>query len=803
MPEFEVERRIEIDQLKRRIEDIRGTFYGQQQPIGGIEAVVTGPGKGPERMPAAGWKPFQVLGSWGGFDQTTWFRMTVTIPETMKGKRVVALIRVANGTFTPGVEALSAAGEALVYLNGKPVQGLDLNRDEVLLAAKAKGGETFDLAIEAVPSTRFDARHIFQFADLAVFHPEPWEFYWDATVALEVVETLDADSVQRRRLLQLVNHAVQRVDLQHIGEPAYFESLDKASRFLRKELRAFDDNFGMGRLVLAGHAHIDTAWLWPLRETRRKCGRTFSNVLGLMERYPEFHFSCSQPAQYEWIKTHYPELFERIKQRVQEGRWELFGGAWIEPDHNVPSGESLVRQYLYGNRWFEKEFGKRSHFAWVPDSFGYTWSLPQILTKCQIKAFLTTKITWSMFTEFPYSYFQWEGTDGTRIPALMPPLNYNGNPLPKNCIDQWKLFKEKKHVEELPFAFGWGDGGGGPTSAMIEHGRRLENMTGVPKCSFGRMSDSVSRMLEQSEASQLPVYNDELYLELHRACQITHARTKRNNRLCEKHLHDAEFLSSLALLNGGVYDDTALLDAWKIVLTNQFHDILPGSSITEVYTQADKDYAEAKTCIASVQDNALAYLLDQINTTGEGQPIVVFNSLSWVRSELVRVQLEPQPDHFSILDPNGNPVAYQQTGANEILFEAAGIPPLGYAAYRLVSGAQIAEATGLLKVTEKGMENPYIRLRFDKTGALSSVYDKVEARDVLSKGVRGNVLQLFDDRPFDHDAWDIDHNFEEKTWEPRFMGAEVIETGPLRGVVRLMWKTERSTFTQDVTMYAD
>ncbi len=803
MPEFDSERLIEAGQIQERIREIQGTVFSERQPIGKLEYVVTGPGKGPERAPKAGWKPFKVWDLWGGFDQTTWFRMKVRVPQSMKGKKVVALVRVAQISFLPGGQETNEGGEALAYVNGEPFQGLDRNRDELFLTDKAKGGEVFEVVLEACPSTRLDLHHLFGYADIAVMNPLAWEFYWDAQVVFEVFRELDPNTAPARKLLALLDAAVRSVDLQHKGEPPYFDSLAKAGQALRTGLKEFESSRGMGKLILAGHAHIDTAWLWPLRETKRKCARTFSTVLSLMDRYPEFHFSCSQPVQYEWIKVHYPELYARIKQRVKEGRWELCGAPWIEPDHNVPSGESLVRQYLYGNRFYEREFGQRSQIAWVPDSFGYTWALPQIMRKAGLAAFATTKISWSMFTEFPYSMFQWEGADGTRVFALMPPLNYNGNPVPKDCIAQWNQFKQKERVDELPFSFGYGDGGGGPTMNMIEHGKRLKNIVGVPKCEFGRFADCVERMRRATERQELPVYNGELYLELHRGCQTTQARTKRNNRKCEVALHDAEFLSVLAHLNSGTYDHARLWEAWKTVLTNQFHDILPGSSISEVYTQADQDYSEVQAVIRSVKDAALKHVLKSIDTSGEGIPLVVFNTLSWVRDDVATVKVPNLPDKFCVVDTGGNPVPSQRTGKSEVNFEAKAIPPLGHTVYRVVTGTRHADPTGLLKATPTSLENDFMRIRLDKSGSLTQVYDKIEEREVLPRGARGNVLQLFDDRPWKNDAWDIDHNFDTRMWEPGpAESIEVIETGPVRAVVRVVRKTEKSTFTQDVTMYA-
>ncbi|MBI3118284.1 MAG: alpha-mannosidase, partial [Candidatus Hydrogenedentes bacterium] len=804
MGDFPVERQIELLQIRNRLREIWETVYSERQPLGPLEYCVTGKGKGPERMPRTGWKPFAVGKTWGGYDETTWFRMTARIPKAWAGQTVVALIRPAAPMPTEGLAHLSSPGEALVYVDGVPAQGVDMNRDELLLAAKASGGEKFSLALEAVPSVRLDVKHVFQYADLAIRHAEPWNFYWDVEVALRAYETYEENHAPGRRLLALLGEAVRKIDLTRKGTPEYYSSFAAARRTLRRGLEEFAHSYGLGKMILIGHSHIDTAWLWPLRETRRKVGRTFANVLALMDRYPEFHFSFSQPELYMYAKEHYPELWKRLKQRVKEGRWEPCGAPWIEQDSNITGGESIIRQFLYGNRFLEKEFGFRSRTAWLPDAFGYPWSLPQILKKCQIDVFVTTKIDWSVFTRFPYSLFDWQGVDGTKIFTVMPPLPYNGNPVPKELIKQWTLFRQKERVDELPFAFGWGDGGGGPTMEMIEHGRRLKNMAGVPPCEFGRTQDCLDRMRAQCAKQQLPVYNGELYLELHRGCQTTQARTKRNNRECERMLHDAEFLASLAHLHGAKYDHATLWKAWRTVLTNQFHDILPGSSITEVYAQADKDYAEARAHIEAVRDAAMSSLLRRIDTAGVGQAVVVFNTLSWLRTGAVSVKLKPPKAPWHVLAPDGTIVPSQQAGPDQILFEVADVPPLGYAVYRVASSAEQVEPLEQLQVSDNSMENDFLRVKWDAHGRFTSVYDKVEEREVVPKGRKANVLQLFEDRPHMHDAWDIDHNFDqEKMGEPsKAEEMTILERGPVRAMVRMVRRTERSTFTLYLTMHA-
>ena len=802
MPHCEPERRIELRQARCRLAEIRAFVYSDRRPMTGLEYCVTGTGRGPEAPPAKGWKPFQTRSRWGGLDETTWFRMCAELPAAYRGKCAVALLRIADLTYIEGVGPGEESGDALAYVNGVATQGIDRNHDDIVLTPKARGGERFEIALEACPGPRFETYHVFQYADIAVFNPLVWEFYWDATVALDVAETMELESATRRRLLQLVSKAVLMADLQHGGTPAFHASLAEAQKTLRAGLCEFETSFGMGKMALIGHSHIDTAWLWPLRETRRKVGRTWSTALRLMERYPEYVFSASQPALYEFLKENHPELWKQLKKRVKEGRWEPCGATWVEQDSNVPSGESLVRQFLYGNRFLQREFGARSRTAWLPDAFGFPWTLPQIMRRAQIDTFHTIKIFWSRYTRFPYNLFQWQGLDGTRIPASMPFVNYNGNPVPSQLIEQWKHFEQKDLVDEVPFSFGWGDGGGGPTKEMIEYGRRLKNIAGVPRCHFSRTQDCLDRMSASCDAKAMPVYNGELYLEFHRGCQTTQARTKRFNRKTEFLLHDAEWLSCLALLHGGQYDQQQLNDAWRIVLTNQFHDILPGSSITEVYTVAEEDYARAQALTIAARNEALARLTEQIDTTGPGQPLIVFNPLSWVRSDVVRATAPLPKGAFCVVGPGGEQAPCQKTGKNEVLFEAHDLPPLGYAVYHVVPVEAMA-ANGGLKASARSLENTFLRVRFDHSGRFTSVYDKIEEREVLAPGERGNVLQMFDDRPHANDAWDIDHNFTAIAWEPgKAESIEVIEEGPVRAVVRVVRKTEKSTITQDITLCA-
>ena len=805
MSDFDVERRIIADQIRTRLKRIAKTIFTQRRPIGHVRAQVTGPGRGPERPPNRGWKPFTVPGLWGGFDQTTWFQLRWKVPKDLDGRCIAALVR--------------PQGESLVYINGVPKQGLDAARDCVLLTSRARAGDTFELLLESVPSVRFDQTRLFEYADVAVMHPTVWDAYWDFQVVLDVWDALPRNYAPAQRLLELLNRAVKTVDLNcgedgsvHISQPwsgavhpdsrMYEASLKEARAILREGLREFRAGAGTGRLTLTGHSHIDTAWLWPIRETQRKCGRTFSTVLSLMERYPEYHFSCSQPAQYEFVKTHYPELYRRIKRRVREGRWEPNGCFWVEPDLNIPSGESLVRQAVYGNRFFRKEFGVHSRIAWVPDTFGYCWGLPQILKKAQVDFMATAKLDWNQYTEFPYSLFQWEGTDGSRVVAVRP-REYNGNITPKKVIEQWARYKQKDRTEEFLFPFGYGDGGGGPTAEMIENGRRLKDIIGIPRSEFGTMTGCFDRIVRQCPPDALPVWNGELYFELHRGCQTSQARNKRNNRRAEFLMRDAEFLSAWAHLYGCRYPQAELYACWKQLLTCQFHDILPGTSITEVYRWTDQQYAELFNTAAAIRDKAMQYLAAQINVPEGGTPILVFNTLSWARSGVVEFKGRLPRSAFSVLDPDGRAVCIQKVDDATVLFRVEDVPPMGYAVYRIVREAAAVEVSPQVTADARFLENDRLRVELDASGTIARILDKAASREVLPKGKQANVLQFFEDRPHDWEAWEIDYNFEEKMRTldgPE--SVEVLENGPLRAVVRLVFDTGKSRLTQDVVLTA-
>ncbi|UCC68403.1 MAG: alpha-mannosidase, partial [Armatimonadota bacterium] len=579
-------------------------------------------------------------------------------------------------------------------------------------------------------------------------------------------------------------------------------SVQRASAALREGLPNLARAGSLAVLTLAGVSHLDTAWLWTLSETKRKVGRTFSNALALMDRYPDFFFTQSQPQLYRYAKECFPQMYARMKERVAEGRWELIGGAWVENDYNMPGGEAMIRQLLYGKRFFQQEFGRDTNILWAPDTFGYTWALPQIMAHCGMDVFYTSKLSWGDTNEFPYGLFWWQGMDGTRVLAIQD----NGAPparlLPEELIAAWQRFPQRDMTGEFLHTFGYGDGGGGPTEEMIEHARRASGLVGVPRTRFGRVDECIARV--KASMGALPVWNDELYFESHRGCQTSQARTKRGNRKMEFLLRDIEQLAAL----GGdsvVYPQDALQDMWERMLCHQFHDVLPGSSIRQVYVETEEDYQAMIAQATEMRADLLHSLAKRIDTSGEGQAVVVHNTLSWERTDLVEVNIASAAESFNAVSPEGEVGPCQVLSRSDegctVLFLAEQVPAMGHTVYRVVPGTTKAEPDCAVTGSSDALENAELRLRFDDRGRLASIFDKQSKREVLAPGTAGNVMQFFDDHPGSLDAWEIDPWFEDRMSEAEPPeSVELVECGPLRAKLRHTRRSRHSAITQEISL---
>jgi alpha-mannosidase len=468
-------------------------------------------------------------------------------------------------------------------------------------------------------------------------------------------------------------------------------------------------------ITAVGHAHIDTAWLWPLREARRKCARTFSTALALMDEYPDYRFACSQPAQYAWMKEHYPDIYRGIKEKVASGQWEPVGAMWVEADCNLPSGEALARQLLHGKRFFMQEFGYETNELWLPDVFGYPGSLPQLIAEAGCQYFLTQKLSWNDTNKPEHQTFMWEGIDGTSIFTHFPPADtYNGDFSPEQVVWSVDNYKDRAQCDRSLYLFGWGDGGGGPEPDMIELAHRLRDVEGSPRVELGTAREFFERA--SAEAKELTTSVGELYFELHRGTYTSQSRTKRWNRLAQNALRQAETWSVAA---GGDYPSTELEPLWKKLLLNQFHDILPGSSIDWVYEDAERDLKQVTEGASALTAAAVSAIV------GSGEQVVAFNSTSHARSEIVEL--------------------------SEHVYARIETPPCGWA----VNVARSVDPE--VSVTDHTMENELLRVEWDDRGLLTSIWDKEVGREVLSGP--GNLLQLHDDNPKKWDAWDLDADY--------------------------------------------
>ncbi|MGD2092600.1 MAG: glycoside hydrolase family 38 C-terminal domain-containing protein [Candidatus Aminicenantes bacterium] len=583
------------------------------------------------------------------------------------------------------------------------------------------------------------------------------------------------------------------------------------------------------KVYLIGNAHIDIAWLWRIAETVVVARNTYDTVIKNIKEYPELHYAQSQALTYEWIEQRYPELFEKIKQQFQKGNWEIVGGMWVEPDCNLISGESWVRQLLYGKNYFKEKFGIDVNIGWNVDSFGYNWNMPQIYKKSGIDVFVTQKIWWNDTTVFPYYIFWWEGVDGTRLLSYFPPVGYTSRVQPDRVSNNITKYEASTGYKKSLILYGIGDHGGGPNKEILNRVRDYNKLYIAPEFIHSKSGDFLSNITNDL-GNDIPVWKDELYLEYHRGTYTTQAKIKKGNRKCESLISTAEKLASLASIMGGPYPQQELEHAWKLILTNQFHDILPGSHITPVARDALESYEKAGKKIKKIGHHAIDYIIKKINTSKvkAGIPLLVFNPLSWERTDWVVVEYprsRPAGDTLKILDSQGKeiPAEIEKDKVPQrltIAFIARDIPPLGYRVYSMVNIIGETKNTtddSQLKAKGETLENRFYKIVFNReTGNIKSIYSKLLEKEFVREGKEANVLQVYEDRPENWDAWNI--GYTGRMWElNRADSVEIVKISPVRVVMRVKKSflglekaryspTEdfpSSFFTQDITLYRD
>ena len=718
---------------------------------------------------------------WGGVGVTNWFFARLSLPKPGAGETLILHLDV---------------GEGLVFLDGEPYHGTDVHHRDIPLPDRTSAL----VAVEAY-SGPGPEKTLFRSAELRLVDTVAERILRMLRNLRDVLEFFPEDDETRLQLGRVLRSALAQIDPRRPGSERWYTSLRRAEEALREGLSGLHSSVS-GEVLAVGHSHIDVAWLWRIKEVQRKCGRTFSTALRLLDEFETFRFVQSQPQLYAYTKERYPALYEQIQRRVREGRWEPVGAMWVEADCNLTSGESLVRQLLYGKRFFEQEFGVNVRNLWLPDVFGYSWALPQLLRKAEVEGFFTAKIGWNKQNPFPHSTFWWQGVDGSQVLSHLSfhPHLYNIQLTPKHVREAWNRFRQKGTSHYLLLPFGFGDGGGGVTRDHAANLDLLKNLPGLPKLQPGGVQaffDSV-----RAEEAALPTWNNELYFEYHRGTLTSQAAVKRANRKTELALREAEYFSTLGTLHGLRYPAAELEEAWKLLLTNQFHDILPGSSIPEVYEDALRDFDRAKSTAEKAKQAAVAHLLGKLS--GDGEHLVVFNSLSWERTDVARVKVDVLPGQTPVvLDPDGRAVPCQlveeANGDTFLLFLVEQMPALGSRTYTL-SFQEGEENQHVTPSRVDQLETEFFALSLNELSEITSLFDKRASRPVFT--APGNVFQAFLDYPHAWEAWDIDEDFEDHSLGPfEPVAQRVLSDGPVAVVVETTVRLESSTITQRLYAY--
>lgn len=725
---------------------------------------------------------------WGPAWKTVWFRCSGVIPRSWQDKRVVAI--------------LETGGERTLWKGNVPICGADDPHPYVLVTPNAKGGERVELYVQAYggnPSVRVHGHpapddplpFILKEASIRTFDHELWQLYLDFRFYFELAKTLNENDVARAHIIRGLNEAINVFDLEKRA------TLAEAKRIVKEACSAKRvDRYHT--LTPIGHAHLDTAWLWPLHITMKKMAHTTATQLALMNEYPEYVFAHSQASQYKWLQEQYPKLFERVKDKVSEGQWEPVGSMWVESDTNLISGESLVRQFLYGIRYFQEHFGINTRDMWLPDVFGYSAALPQILSKFGIEYFMTQKISWNEFNRFPHNTFWWQGIDGSRIWTHFPPADtYTGMCTPEQLRKHLFDNRDAARNDMGLYVFGYGDGGGGPTAEHIEFLRRAARAPGMPQIKWQSAKSFFKEAKENSR--DLPVWAGELYFEYHRGTYTTQAQNKDHNRRCEFMLRDAEYLACFTPGFPKSYPHSKIESLWKRVLLLQFHDILPGTSVREVYEDSEKEYNAIKSELHQLIETSIRQISEKANTASMKRPIALFHFADVVSEGRIK-NFKGDPPQSILCGDQSLPVqAIEMFGEKQIIFavpEAA----LGKVAIADLQTEPPIERPRL-KGAAKKIENDQWAVRFDAHGNITSVISLEDQTEFIQQGALANVFQVFEDKPTKWSAWDVDafawETCKELLKSERF---ELVEKGPVRVAVELEKKFGNSRIRQRISL---
>lgn len=756
----------------------------------------------------SGWEEMNTGDCWSGRDRYLWLYKDVKIPEEWKEKKIVGIFDFGN------TGAGNNSGfEAMCYVNEKPYQGVDVNHKEVFFPSDLCG-KTVSLTFRlwsgleggGVPK---EQEHRINRADLAYLDEKVDDFYYLGMLVLDTVKCLEDTNPIKYDLRNALDEACLEIDWSYPGSDCFYESVHKADDKLNELIDGMDKD-SLVKVKCVGHTHIDMAWLWRLKHTHEKASRSFSTVLRMMEMFPEYIFLQTQPQLYEYIKEDFPDIYKEIKARVKEGRWEVDGGMWVEADCNLTSGESLTRQILLGSKFIKDEFNKEVEYLWLPDVFGYSWALPQILKKSGIDMFMTTKISWNQYNRMPHDTFHWRGMDGsevlTHFITTPEPWNepgswfytYNGLLTAKTVKGVWDAYSEKEMNHELLISYGYGDGGGGVNRDLLERRRRINKIPGLPSLetsTAGKYFRDLKNTVQKTDR-YVHTWDGELYLEYHRGTYTSQGYNKRMNRKMELLYRKAEWLTVMRGMCNGDFklaEQEKLTTGWKLLLTNQFHDIIPGSSIHEVYEDSRRDYEKIQQIANEVIDEYFEQELEKSEDV-----YTVYNASGWTMDEIIEL---PVRERGTYTDERGYKLEVQYN-EDKTYVHVKDVPAMGYKTLFFKPGAETNE-TAAFNVNDNIIETPFYIIRLNEQGQIDKLFDKENKRQILAENERGNVLQVFEDKPLDNDAWDIDIYYQQKMREiDNLVSYEVKECGPLRLVVSFKWKYMNSLIKQDMVLYS-
>jgi alpha-mannosidase len=758
-----------------------------------------------------------------------WFRRWVEVPQNLQGYDLTG-VRV---WFRFAVDANGPVPE-IFFFNGRRVAlGDDL--EPIVLFDRAKPGDKVLVAVKLLHTVD---KKIFVGSELRIDfaenRPNPEDLRLEIMSTASLIPSLSKDVAADTATLEKAAATVDLAALEAKDQAKFDASLKQA----QATIEGLKPMLQQATLHLSGNSHIDAAWLWPWTETVDAVKRTYSTALQLMNEYPDYTFTQSAAQYNAWLADKYPQINEEIKRRIKEGRWEIVGGMWVEPDLNMPDGESQVRSLLVGKRWYQKEYGVDVRIGWNPDSFGYNWQLPQIYKRSGVDYFVTQKMTWNDTNQLPFKLFWWESPDGSKVLTYFPHDYANDNlHLLRLTTDLATARKLAPGMTEMMDLYGVGDHGGGPTRAILDEGMHwMQPDKVVPKMSFGTAQSyftgiesklaadspvwdyaSIAKGYKPPETPvegqvAIPTWKSEMYFEYHRGVMTTQANHKRNMRESEEWTLNAEKYASLAWLEGKPYPAEELTEAWKKITFNNFHDLAAGSGIGIIYKEAQQDYDHVRWATNEISQKALKTLASEVNTkVTAGVPVLVFNPLAWERSGMVTVDMQmpgPAAGGVTVLDAANRVVPSKvlqsdmKTNSYRLLVAVRDIPSLGYKVLHVVPGAKPFASD--LHAEGLTIENSALKLTVDKqTGCITSLYDKKTKFEALAPGACGNQLQTFKDLPKEYDAWNIDRGtLDHVTPIENADAVELIEKGPLRAVIRVTRTWQNSKFVQDITLVA-